>query len=111
METINKDEIVQLYLRLKALKNNLPDGSINERYVTEYLAILDRFLLLVDGSNINDFRVLDSDLERRLISFNRLTGERNYSSDRYIDRGIFLSKLEAFCEYIKIKFKDILENI
>ena len=79
--------------------------------VAEYSVILDRFSPLVEGSNINDFQVSESDLERRLISFNRLTGEKNYSSDRYVDRGIFLSKLEAFCEYIKIKFKDFLNDI
>jgi len=112
MNEYQKDEVIKLYLRLKALRKNLPDGSfISERYVREYASIINNLSPWLGGSNISGFLIQELDLKRRVTSINYLTGEKQFSAEKFIEKSLLLSKLDAFCDYLKVKFGEIINEI
>lgn len=96
------DKIARAYARLVGLKESLPDWTnLPERYVEEYHEALQHLGDL--GVDIAEFRVRSGDLERIVSSGNYLTGEVNYTKERYVPRAILLAKLTAVLTYFSIQ--------
>ncbi len=89
------------HARLDALKGALDADKghqFKETYVTQYHSTLDQ--LEATGISMSDFRIEDDQLDYRVNGGNYLTGETTYSSDRYVDRPYFMSKVNAALKYL-----------
>ena len=106
---MNQDLIIRTYSRLVALKNNLPeDSDTKEKYVKDYHDII---VLLENetGLSLDEFQVPEIELEYRITSSwpslpNIQEGGRTYSKDRYCERPMLLSKIDALLSYFQIRF-------
>ena len=107
---MNQDTILRIYTRLTALKNNLPNTSdVNEKYIKDYHELID---LLRDetGISLNEFKVPENEIEHSITSvwpalpeFGQEAGQ-TYSDDRYCERPLFLSKIDALLVYFQVKY-------
>lgn len=99
----NTDKILRLYLRLQALKQNLPtEKLIHQRYVEEYNNIL---VGLEQSSEINlaEFVILSQDLKRMSKSQVLLSnGDDLYSDDEYCEKELFLLKIDSLLSYFSV---------
>ncbi len=86
-------EIVEAYARLKALRQNAPAGRVEEKFVSEFHAILD---LLEKASEVNlkNFRIPASEVRRAVAAYSPSTG-KVYSDASYCDRDYFLVKVDG----------------
>ena len=100
------NEIAKSFANLNALKNNLPEGRINEKYVTLFH---DEIRRLTDFGfdGLDEFKIPDEEINYRCISRNYKTGNRNYSKERFVDKNIFLIKLDAMLTFFQIKTNGI----
>ncbi len=81
------DKVARAYARLVGLKENLPDStSIPERYVEEYHQALKHLSDL--GVEVSEFMVPAKDIKPIMASGNYLTGEVQYTADRYVPRAL-----------------------
>lgn len=96
----NQKELKKAYVTLAALKNNLPKDSVEEKYAVIFNSELDRLIKL--GFDLEDFKIPIQEISPRLTSFNHLSGEKHYSSKKYVDKEIVLLKLDAVLEYFSI---------
>ena len=103
-----QSEIKKAYVNLSSLRKNLPDDSqIEEKYVVAFHAEIDR-LISIGFSDLEDFKVPSSELAHRLTSFNYISGgNETYSSKKYVDKEIFLIKLDAILAYFSISSPEI----
>ena len=108
---MNQDNIIRVYTRLLGLKNNLPKDcfGIKENYVNDYHQIVD-ILARETEISLDEFMVPDQEMENKMTSCwpdNEFFGQKagaKYSKDRYCERELFLSKLDALLSYFQIKY-------
>jgi len=107
---MNQDTILRIFTRLTALKNNLPSThDINEKYVKDYHEILNLLQNEV-GTSLNEFKVPENEIEYSITSvwpaipsLDQEAGQ-TYSQDRYCERALFFSKIDALLTYFQIKY-------
>ena len=104
------ETILRAYSRLVALKQNLPKNyDIHEKYVRDYHEIVD-LLARETNSSLDEFKVPESEIQHRvtsswpsILSIGQKAG-KTYSKDRYCERALLLSKLDALLSYFQIKY-------
>ena len=97
----SQDELARAYATLSSLRKNIDKiGSIPEKYVCEFHAVLDRLEGL--GIDIAEFRIPDSEIAPAVRSFNMITRETHYSEEKYVDRAFMLTKMDAILGYFEI---------
>jgi hypothetical protein len=104
------EQIIRAYARLTSLKDNLQSVySINEKYIKEYHEIIQ---IIEEALNISlkEFKIPENEIKHELRSswpsipsLGRKAGA-TYSKDRYCERALFMSKLDALLSYFKIKY-------
>jgi hypothetical protein len=96
-EQIIPDRIRRAFVRLDALRKNLPERFyISEEYVNEYHEALKHLSDL--GFDAAEFQIPDRWLERRVLSSGSYRGT-TYTKHRQIERTQFLTKLDAAIGY------------
>lgn len=96
-------ELAKLLSRLTALKNNIPQSGfgIPQKYVIEFNSILSELEAISDES-LDVFTVPESEVQRRVSGGNYLTGEVDYTSERYCDRDFILMKIDGILGYFTL---------
>ena len=95
------DRLARSYARLRALKENLSnETTIYEVYVSEYHSILGNLEEL--GYDLAEFAIPDAALHRRILTKNVITGQVTYGNERYVDRPLFMAKLDAVLTYFSL---------
>lgn|GEM_PF-1311990 len=103
------DKIFRLYSRLTALKQNLPKWDINEKYVKDYHDILG-LLSEETNSSLDEFKVPQEEIRPRLTSYTPSIpdidqeAKSTYSEDRYCEKTLFLTKVDALLSYFKMRY-------
>ncbi len=103
---IDQDILKRAYAVLVALKENLPPKSfhIHEKYVQEYHAAIGD--LEKQRLDLKQFKIPESEIERRLASYNGMSGESTYSDDRYVERAFLMTKLDALLSYFSLSMDE-----
>lgn len=86
--------IIESYARLKALRQNVPQRRVDQRYVEEFHAIID-LLEGQSGIDLSNLRIPPAEVRPMVTRFNYRTGERNYSMESFCDYEFFCMKLDA----------------
>jgi len=96
-------EIKKAFAILSSLKQNLPTGvQVQEKYVKLFHQEIDR-LIGIGFTDLAEFKVPIEEMDHQLTSFNYVTGEdREYSREKYVDRGMLLVKLDAVLSYFEL---------
>lgn len=103
MNDVN-DKIIRLYTRLNSLKQNLPQhSSIKEKYVREYHSAVQE-LESTTKLDLAEFKIANGEVKPLLASSNGITGEENYTGERFCDKSFLLTKLDALLSYFQIKY-------
>lgn len=101
-----------------ALRKNLDSmsGLIPDMYLGEYQSALDT--ISATGINTELYRIPLSAVKPRQISFNSLSGTSKYSSELYIEKPFFCTKMDGLIQLLKTEIIDvnvdalsIIENI
>jgi hypothetical protein len=82
------------------LTDNLRGGFVSERYVLEYHGALDQ--LEEAGYDLLEFRIASSDLKRRFVYGNTMTGEKQYSDNREVEHALLLMKVRGVLNYFTL---------
>ncbi len=86
------DRVARAYYRLRALRENLPQGAyVNEGWVTEYHDILTQNL--TPTFETSEFQIPEKWLVHR--------HPRKLSKERFVGRNTFLAKLDAILGYFE----------
>ena len=89
------------YTSLKALRDNLPDGSyVTENYVRQYHEQLDSLARM--GLVVDRFRIPASEVKRRAVGGNYLDGTVDYGDVPEVERSFFLAKLDAILNFFNL---------
>ena len=101
---MKKDDVLRRsFARLSALKGNLPTGSlVRADYVDEYHHVLEQ--LEREGVEIAEFRISEDKVQVKMSSGNYGLGKARYSEQRYVQRGLFLSKLDGLLGYFTLTY-------
>jgi hypothetical protein len=94
-------EIKKAYVNLISLKKNIPQYQIKEKYVDMYHTEIDR-LIKLGLQDLEEFKIPENEITPRVTSSNMMTNEKTYSSERYVEREIFLIKLDAILSYFEV---------
>jgi hypothetical protein len=96
-----QSEFKKVYVNLLSLKKHLPiRNSIEEKFANIYNSELDRLINL--GFDVKEFQVPQNEIKIVRIGGNYVTGEKHYSEEKYVQREIFLMKLDATLEFFLI---------
>jgi len=71
---------------------------VRERYVSEYHAALQP--LESTGFDVAEFKVDPADIKQRSYQSNYITRETTYSTERYVEKMLFMAKLDAAIAYL-----------
>ncbi|GAC1432077.1 MAG: hypothetical protein NVS1B11_02870 [Terriglobales bacterium] len=89
------NEIARACTLLAAIKRNIPTKfEIAKSWVNDFHSVLDR-VERSTGESLQNFRIADTDLYKESLGGNTKTGEVYYSGKILVDRGRFLTKLDA----------------
>jgi hypothetical protein len=92
---MNLSKLFTAYLRLTALKSNLPGhAQVHEKYVEDFHAILD-LLTELSGLDLGGFRLPSSEY---------LQGEARTAADRYCERSLLTQKIDAALSCFQVQF-------
>ena len=94
-------ELAKLLARLTALKNNLPKNSVERKYADEFNSILVE-LKQNSGEELDEFKISASEIQPKVMSFNRISGQKTYSSKSYCDREFLLMKIDGILGYFTL---------
>ena len=108
---MNQDNIIRAYARLVALKDHLPkDGwGIKEGYINDYHQIIGILSKEIESS-LDEFKIPNGEINYKVTSFwpdDPDTGERGgqtHTDERYCERALFLSKIDAILSYFQIVY-------
>jgi hypothetical protein len=103
MENNPNDKLLRAYARLSSLKENLPQNLVPETFVTEYHEALKHVEDL--GFDVDEFKVPAHLVEPTVTSFNYVSGEKHYSTTRYVDRDFLMTKLSAALSYFQLSIQ------
>lgn len=96
-----QSELKKAYVTLMALKKNLPDNrDLEEKYANMFNSEVDRLIGL--GFEVEDFKVPEQEIKPIFTHGNYMTGEKHYSSGKYVEKQILLVKLDAILVYFSI---------
>jgi len=99
---MDMERILRLYTRLKGLRDNLPKGyETNEKYTNEYNSLVDA-LSTSSGSDLSEYKVPQSEIKPSVTGV--IGGVTQYSNDRWTERTLLLTKLDAILSYFSIKY-------
>ena len=90
---IDEIPLLKAWARLKAFRQNVPSGPIEESYVTEYRNILHAIEQLT-GHELGDF-LLPNGALRPIVTGRHSQHQTTQSHSRFCDSAIFLRKLDA----------------
>lgn len=95
-------EFKKTFATLTSLKQNLPTNrSVDMKYIEMYHEELDR-LLTLGIDHLEDFRIPSAQMKSEFVGGNYVTGEMNYSSDKYVEREFFMTKLDAVLSFFQL---------
>ena len=104
MSADHQDKMARAYARLVSLKANLPDDiRIREPFVVEYHDAIGHLEDL--GFNLAEFKIPAAHVQPIETGGNYLTDETYYSTERYVERSYFLTKLSAVLSYFELSTK------
>jgi len=96
-----QDELIRAYATLKSLRNNIAGMTdVKETYVNAFHTVLIRLQDI--GINTSEFWIPYSEINPRTASINTLTGVKQYTEERYVDKSFILTKLDAILGYFEI---------
>lgn len=104
-----QDTLARAYAMLSSLRKNIDQMTTNnvpETYVHEFHAVLDRLEGI--GKDVSEFRIPDSKIAPRVTAIHTLTfpdspkGGADYSKEKYVDKSLILTKLDAILSYFEI---------
>jgi hypothetical protein len=98
-------DLEQAYFLLQSLKQNIPNYSeVDQKWVVDFHSILDT-VEKETGSDLNAFRVSQSDLHHPIASVTRATrrapGHVRYSERIVIERARLMHKMDAVLGYFQ----------
>jgi hypothetical protein len=98
-----QDVLARVYAMLVSLRKNIAEiGAVEEKYVREFHAVLDR----IEGIEIDvsEFRIPDSELQPHITMtrFGSGGAEHSYSKEKYVEKAFILTKLDAILGYFEI---------
>jgi hypothetical protein len=101
---MDEQQIALALSRFEAFRANLPP-FINEACVDEYHGIVDAISIATGESQLDIFKICDTDLERKVVGAQRMSfsgrpGRTTYSKDRRCDLNLFLRQVEALANYL-----------
>jgi hypothetical protein len=99
-------ELAKLLARLTALKNNLPKHLVLRKYADEFNSVLAE-LEKNSNENLNEFKILTSEIQPRVTSFNMISSSKTYSSETYCDREFLLMKIDGVLGYFTLLLQPI----
>lgn len=103
--TSDQDALKRAFAVLSSLKENLPNKhEIPEKYVLEYHRIVKD--LAAQGYSLEEFKIPESEITRRLRSYNGMTDESTYSKEKYVERPFLMTKLDALLSYFSLVVDD-----
>jgi hypothetical protein len=90
--------------RFEAFRAN-PPSDVSETEVAEYHAIVDALANATGESALGQFKISESELEKRVVSvqrggYNGSPGRTNYSKKRYCDAGRFQRQVEGLSHFL-----------
>ena len=104
--TKNKqDALARVYATLSSLRKNIgqvTDYSVPETYVLEFHSALDKLESISIG--VSEYRIPDSAVKPKITAswFNGERGQHSYSDEKYVERLLILTKLDAILGYFEI---------
>lgn len=97
------DVLRRAFARLAALKVNLPTGSlVREDFVDEYHHVLDQ--MEAQGLGILEFRIPSEKVHLKVSTGNFATGRTRVSEHKYMQRDLFLLKLDGLMGYFTLAY-------
>lgn len=106
----NQDKLARAYSRLRSLRANLPENArslVEEYYVVDYHEVLQHLDDL--GIDVSEFRVPDTLINPIPVAASvthpwARTGKPSftYSQERYVNRNILMSKIDAVLGYFEL---------
>lgn len=100
------DAFARAYVTLQSLRKNIEHiGGVEEKYVREFHAVLDRLEGI--GIDVSEFRIPDSELKHRDTAASMYVGGERISpykpsEEKYVTRQFILTKLDAILGYFEI---------
>jgi len=79
---MSSSSVLEAYVRLKSLRQNLPEYDVEMRFVSEFHQILD-LLQSASGTNLDSFRIPPSELKPIMVAGNYLDGSAEYTPDNF----------------------------
>lgn len=110
MATNEQDVLARAYARLSALRKNIDQAimhhGVPETYVREFHAVLTKLEGI--GKDVSEFRIPDSEITPRVTAIHTLTfanspkNGADYSKEKYVDKSLILTKIDALLGYFEI---------
>ncbi|MGD0949937.1 MAG: hypothetical protein ABSA52_21225 [Candidatus Binatia bacterium] len=91
---MNDLKVIEAFSRLKSLRQNVPNGPVETRFVSEFHDVL-TMLEATSGVKLDSFGIPASEVRPIVTSFSYVTGEADYSSERYCDYAFFIMKVDG----------------
>ena len=88
-----------VYAQLKAIADD-PQPLADERDATEYNRLVDQLTEL--GYEAEEFKIHDDDMERPVMSFNSITGEKRYGERALIHPRVLHRKVTALLTFMDL---------
>lgn len=102
---MNEAKIAEAYACIQALRANLDkEYAVEQKYVEEYHFALDK-LAEASGKNLSSFRIPASELRRRVVHSNSVSGVTDYSKFPECDGAFFRVKLDTLLILFDIRTK------
>ena len=93
--------VLEAYVRLKALRQNLPDHDVEMRFVNEFHQILD-LLQASSGANLDSFRIPPGELKPIMVAGNYLDGSAEYTDENFCNHSFFVMKVDGVLMYFEL---------
>jgi hypothetical protein len=103
MATEGQDALLRAYSRIRSLRQNLPDW-VSEKYVREYHDVLVALESL--GIDVEEFRIPPSDVAPKVASVSYPDGSKTYTDEKYVEKQLMLTKLDAILGYFELMSAD-----
>ena len=109
MATNNQDVLARAYAMLSSLRKNIDqmtDSKVPETYVHEFHSVLTKLESI--RMDVSEFRIPDSEIAPRVTAIHTLTfadtpaGGADFSKEKYVDKSLILTKLDAILGYFEI---------
>ena len=100
MATSNQDVLARAYAMLTSLQKNINQmkDDPTEIFVQEFHTVLDRLENI--GMEVSEFRIPDSAVQPQITAW--WEGGESYSEEKYVERALILTKLDAALGYFEI---------